>query len=59
MILEIAVVPVPDEIAGEEIILSVLFKQGNELSTSELEKWLMEHLFTHMMLRFIDVRDII
>lgn len=55
-ILENAVVPISDEIAGQEVKLSVVCRKGQELSVSELEKWLTENLPSHMVPRYLDIR---
>jgi crotonobetaine/carnitine-CoA ligase len=55
-VIENAVVPVPDEIAGEEIKVCIVSKQGQELSITELEQWFIEHLPAHMIPRYVDIR---
>lgn len=55
-ILENAVVPVPDEIAGEEIKLSIVLKAGEQLSIPQLNQWLAENLPFHMVPRYLNIR---
>jgi crotonobetaine/carnitine-CoA ligase len=55
-IIENAVVPVPDDIAGEEIKVCIVCKQGQELPITELEQWFIEHLPSHMIPRYINIR---
>lgn len=56
-ILETAVVPVPDSITGQEIKLSVVCRQGKEVTVSQLNKWLLETLPPHMVPRYLDIRE--
>ncbi|MCS0671335.1 AMP-binding protein [Cytobacillus firmus] len=56
-ILENAVVPIPDKIAGQEIKLSVVCRKGKEVSVSELNKWLRENLPSHMVPRYLEIRE--
>lgn len=56
-ILETAVVPIPDEIAGQEIKLSVVCRKGEEVSIVELNKWLLSNLPSHMVPRYMDIRE--
>lgn len=55
-ILENAVVPIADEIAGQEIKLSVVCRKGEEVSIAELYKWLLENLPSHMVPRYLEIR---
>ncbi|MBT2689785.1 AMP-binding protein [Bacillus sp. ISL-47] len=56
-ILENAVVPIPDEIAGQEAKLSVVCKKGEEVSIEELYMWLLENLPSHMVPRYLEIRE--
>jgi crotonobetaine/carnitine-CoA ligase len=56
MILENAVVPIPDEVAGEEIKLCVVIKEGFNLSYEELMSWLEEKLPKHMVPRYLEFK---
>jgi carnitine-CoA ligase len=56
-ILESAVVPIPDPIAVQEIKLSIVCRQGQELSISELDSWLKETLPSHMVPRYLEIRN--
>jgi crotonobetaine/carnitine-CoA ligase len=55
-ILENAVVPISDEIAGQEIKLSVVCRKGYEVSIEELYKWLLDNLPSHMVPRYLEIR---
>jgi carnitine-CoA ligase len=56
-ILENAVVPITDPIAGQEIKLSIVCRQGQKLSISELDSWLKETLPSHMVPRYLEIRN--
>jgi crotonobetaine/carnitine-CoA ligase len=56
-VLEAAVVPVPDEIAGEEIKLSVVCKPDAGMTYEELDEWIVNQLPVHMVPRYLNIRD--
>jgi crotonobetaine/carnitine-CoA ligase len=56
-VLEAAVVPVPDEIAGEEIKLSIVCKPGVSITYEELDRWNENQMPVHMIPRYLNIRD--